>query len=329
MGLAICKRLAELMGGCVNFYSEEGIGSSFWLELPLRFRTNERLATPFIQPEFSQAILACANETLASSLENTLLDVGYEASRVRTLDEANGVLSERSSKRPVLIVDHTFNGITGIEAAQQISSKYPCGPMILLLTQGDVPDAETLASCGVAACIAKPVRSAQLIDAVTLVIAPTERADRRRPRISDPDTPSQLGVRILVAEDNTVNQKVITRMLEQMGCDVKLARNGLEAVEIAEAGAIDLVLMDVHMPEVDGFQATARIRELSAPDIAKIPIIALTANAMDGDREKCLDAGMNDYLSKPVRRELLEEALRRWSPGSPLRETGERRRPAA
>ncbi|MCS6919120.1 MAG: response regulator, partial [Fimbriimonadales bacterium] len=124
------------------------------------------------------------------------------------------------------------------------------------------------------------------------------------------------GLRVLVAEDNYVNQKVIRRLLEKWGVELQIAENGKEALEWLSRASFDLVLMDCQMPEMDGYEATRRIRAYEAPRGLHIPIIALTANALEGDREKCLECGMDDYLSKPINPDLLWEKLTRWGKAS-------------
>ena len=125
--------------------------------------------------------------------------------------------------------------------------------------------------------------------------------------------PEFLPLRVLLAEDNLVNQHVALAVLKKLGIRAELAANGREAVEAVQAGAFDLVLMDCQMPELDGFQATRRIRELEG-EARRVPILAMTANAMQGDRERCLESGMDDYLAKPITLDGLKNALRRWLP---------------
>jgi CheY-like chemotaxis protein len=155
----------------------------------------------------------------------------------------------------------------------------------------------------------KPVRAGELLDRLAFALA--DRAGgAQEPQAADIDLAPRFDARVLLAEDNRVNQKVALRMLERLGCQITTADNGREAVEMFDPSRYDLILMDCQMPEMDGYAATAAIRE--RPDGKEIPIIALTAHAMQGAREKCLASGMNDYLAKPIRPGSMQEALSRW-----------------
>jgi CheY-like chemotaxis protein len=150
-----------------------------------------------------------------------------------------------------------------------------------------------------------PVRRAQLVGQVSRVLSVTSSAAGSL----QPQPSPSFGARVLVAEDNPVNQRVVTGLLAKLGCEAVVVPDGLKAIETLQAGRFDVVLMDCQMPEVDGFEATRRIREGAQRET---PIIALTAGALDGDRERCITAGMNDYLAKPVRLEDLAHALSKW-----------------
>jgi CheY-like chemotaxis protein len=173
------------------------------------------------------------------------------------------------------------------------------------------------------ACLVKPVRQSQLLNTLATswsrklssgFTAWTQvRQAGQSSGLPAPGIFAGCGLRVLVAEDNPVNQKVALRMLERLGVDPDIAANGREAVEFCALAAYDLVFMDCHMPEMDGYTATAEIRRQTANG-KRIPIVAMTAEAMEGCRENCLAAGMDDYIAKPVRPEHLIEALRRWLP---------------
>jgi CheY-like chemotaxis protein len=170
---------------------------------------------------------------------------------------------------------------------------------------------------GFSACLSKPVKMQQLFDCLSEALgrrvvaeaASTPSAPRERILVTE-----RSSVRILLTEDNATNQRVVLRLLDRMGFRADVASNGLEAVAALETASYDLVLMDVQMPEMDGFEATGRIRELQQQAGAPpVPIIAMTAHAMKGDREKCLEAGMDDYLTKPITARALSELLDRWT----------------
>jgi CheY-like chemotaxis protein len=165
---------------------------------------------------------------------------------------------------------------------------------------------EEMRTLGVSACLAKPMRRAALVAAVARALG-QEAIHPGRPAAPKSDD-DRLALRVLLVEDNEVNRKVAARILDSLGCIVEVAVDGIEAVEAVGARLYDLILMDVQMPRMDGYTATERIRELPSP-ACEIPIVAMTANALEGDREACLKAGMDGYVPKPVRREALREAL--------------------
>jgi CheY-like chemotaxis protein len=173
---------------------------------------------------------------------------------------------------------------------------------------------------GIAAMLTKPVRQSHLFRCLLSVLGATERpALESRGAGRRAEAPAPLHARVLVVEDNVVNQKVAVRLLEKLGCRVDVAANGLEAVGLLAELAYDVVFMDCQMPEMDGFEATRVIRQREASSGHHVPIIAMTANAMQGDSERCLAAGMDDYLSKPVSFEALATAARKWVAASPQR----------
>jgi CheY-like chemotaxis protein len=164
---------------------------------------------------------------------------------------------------------------------------------------------------GIVAYLSKPVRQTELRRLVCEVLGVRPGAEASAPTVQEEHS---LEARVLLAEDNVVNQALAVAMLKGFGCQVEVANNGLEAVDALERRSFDLVLMDCHMPELDGFAATRAIRERErAGGTRRVPIIALTANAMEGDRERCLAAGMDDYLSKPFKHSQLQEAVARWT----------------
>jgi len=192
--------------------------------------------------------------------------------------------------------------------------------VVLATSVGQTRETAALREAGIFACLTKPVRQSQLLN--TLAAACASRSQRRSApstpeRRLIPATAAQVSLfkgyspRVLVVEDNIINQRIAARLLQNLGCTVDVVANGREAVEMIGGIAYDLVLMDVQMPEMDGFAATAEVRRGQGPQTS-LPIVAMTANAMAGDRERCLDAGMNDYVSKPVHPEDLQRVLHQW-----------------
>jgi CheY-like chemotaxis protein len=204
----------------------------------------------------------------------------------------------------VVLVDLHMPGLDGLATAAAIHAD-PClagASVVLLAPIGQRPADDTLRAHGVAAVVNKPVRVAQLLDAFT-------GPGNARATPLSPGTRVQLGLRVLVADDNPVNQRVALEMLRRLGCDGATVGNGAEAVAAIERDEYDLVLMDVQMPEMDGFEATALIRAGDVRRGRRLPVIAMTAHAMEGDSERCLAAGMDGYVSKPVKTMDLARAL--------------------
>jgi CheY-like chemotaxis protein len=195
------------------------------------------------------------------------------------------------------------------------------GSIVVLLTSvGQTRETAALREAGIFACLTKPVRQSQLLNTLAAAWAsrnetrPTPAKGERRLNPTPPPTiPMFNGYspRVLVVEDNVINQRIAARLLQNLGCTVDVVANGREAVEMIDSISYDLVLMDVQMPEMDGFAATGEVRRGAGPH-TRVPIVAMTANAMAGDRERCLAAGMNDYLSKPVHPSDLQRVLHHW-----------------
>jgi CheY-like chemotaxis protein len=187
--------------------------------------------------------------------------------------------------------------------------------VIMLTSVGHISEVRSMESVRIDACLVKPVRQSMLLNAITtawskrLESGKTEATAERT--LQAPGMFEGTALRVLVAEDNVVNQKVAARMLERLGLRADVAADGQEAVQMYDMRPYDLILMDCHMPEMDGYAATAEIRRREGSR-GRIPIVAMTAEAMEGCRENCLEAGMDDYIAKPVKMDDLAEALRRW-----------------
>ncbi len=224
---------------------------------------------------------------------------------------------EQSDAFDLAIVDMHMPGMDGIALAREIRARAPSLPLVLFSSLGrrEAGDAEGLFS----GYLTKPLRQSQLFDTLAGLLSHDEAPKPSAPttRVTmDPGIAARHPLRILLAEDNVVNQKLAMRLLQQMGYRADLASNGIEAIECVERQTYDVVLMDVQMPELDGLEASRRITARWKPG-ERPRIVAMTANAMQGDREECLAAGMDDYLTKPIRVERLIEAL---EPGANARE---------
>ncbi len=279
LGLAISRQLIERMGGHVGLESRFGQGSQFWFNVPL-----ERAAAPELQPaaEFAgEAVLVLETHMTARDIVCEMLS-GWG---LKPLFEI-----ARSRECAVALADH-----------RRMPEVPPVLPLVVLAERG-----ATIERGGaVRAVLNKPVRRDALRSAVEQVLLGSLREVSPIP-VSRPPTDR---ARILIAEDNLVNQKVAVRLVQKLGFAADVAANGLEALAALDHSAYDLILMDCQMPEMDGFETTRRIRLAGE----RLPIIAMTANAMKGDREMCLEAGMDDYLTKPIDLSALSTALTRWS----------------
>ena len=322
LGLAISKRLVELMGGTIDAESVEGEGSTFRFTLPF-----EKRATLPMDPTLEgmlrglRVLAVDDNAANRALLERSLGVHGLSMDTERHPTQALARLrTAADGGRPygLVLADVMMPNMDGLELGRQAKadSALPGCPLILLTGADDV-SVEDAAAAGFAACLTTPIRQAQLLASVQSVLAESADAhsvNRQQGVTTDrpTETSARTDTQVLVAEDNAVNQKVAVLMLEKLGCTVDIVPNGREAVEAVTRHPYDIVLMDCQMPELDGFGATAEIRRLMGEE-RRIPIIAMTANAMQGDRERCLAAGMDDYIAKPVKSQALSDALRRWA----------------
>ena len=324
LGLAIARRLAELMGGTISLQSEVGRGSVFSIHIP--FPIAQTHADPvdeeldrlhgvhvlYVDDHAKSRQLAQADLRRRGLACDVAAD-GQEALRALRRARAEG------TPFALAIIDMHMPGPNGLEVSRIITGdRTLSGTRIILLTSlADRIATDTSLDVGVVESVMKPVRRHALDQAIVGALRPTASIKPTRAAESAPKealVSSQLA-RILVAEDNVVNQRVVLGLLAKLGHRADAVRNGVEAVRAVESGTYDLVFMDCQMPELDGFEATRRIRRLSGT-CATVPIVALTANAMQGDRERCLEVGMNDYVAKPVDAGRLAAALQRFLPAS-------------
>lgn len=321
LGLAISKQLVQMMGGEVGVRSVEGKGSTFWFTA--RFEKQSAAAIveqPHVSFENLRVLIVDDNATNRQILQHQLGSWGM------TLEESNCgaqalelLRAAQQSNEPfkLVVLDMMMPGMDGFELARRIKADPGlAGVQLVMLTSfGERGDGKTAREIGIAAYLTKPVRQSQLFDCLAKVVAtsstdqPTHTsATRVITKHSLAEAKMMSNKRLLLAEDNIVNQKVALRQLQKLGYRADAVANGREAVEALKKIPYDLVLMDCQMPEMDGYEATAEIRRREGAR-KHTWIVAMTANALEGDREKCIAAGMDDYVSKPVKVEDLGAVL--------------------
>jgi two-component system, sensor histidine kinase and response regulator len=320
LGLAISKRLVEMMGGAIGVESDPGRGSAFWFTVRLAKRPVPPTARQVNLAELRRLRVLGVDDNatnralLAGQLGAWGMHVECVANAFRAL-ECLRLAHREGRPYDLAILDHQMPDMDGMALARAIKSDPALAPvpLVLLASVSYRGCAEEAQHAGFNALLLKPIRQSQLYDCIATVIGMVSEPAPQRLITDHPLTDPAARTRVLVAEDNAVNQRLAARMLEKRGCRVDVVANGLEAVEAVARIAYDCVFMDCQMLEMDGYVATSVIGQREAMTGMHIPIIAMTANAMDGDRERCLAAGMDDYISKPVEPTELAAALRKWS----------------
>jgi signal transduction histidine kinase/CheY-like chemotaxis protein len=331
LGLAISKMLIEKMGGEVGLESELGSGSTFWFSVPLQVAEQpenaaggpvalrDRRVLRSDTPSLRDQIMAAGGEAVAvADGREALSNLGHGQSAGRPFDVIVIHIQWVNDAAMRLVAD-----LHGDGAAKAI-------PTVVVSSIGQKGDGELFEGLGVHGYLTKPVDGAVLHDTIGIVLGDAASGRRRlvtrhtctenRSATGDPKEGREVAAdaprpAVLLVEDNLVNQEVAREYLEEFGCEIQVAENGKQAVDAVETGSFDLVFMDCLMPVMDGFQASKLIRERERRrDLPQLPIVALTANAFASDREKCLAAGMSDYLSKPFEPADIEVILRKWIP---------------
>ena len=323
LGLAIAKQLVEMMHGRMELESKLGKGSTFRFTLPIDIGIDRVVPMPLRNTlEGLRALVVDDNATNREILHYQLTGWGVRADCVTSGDEAllrleNG---EATTKYDFAILDMHMPEMDGIELAQHIGRMEGLSlPIVMLSSVGIDMPAHTQNKRFIRAWLTKPVNQSRLYECLLRMMqggAQTAIRQSRSKQLPNRERSLQ-GLRVLLFEDNPVNQEVATLILESLGCVVISARDGREGLRIWETRRVDIILMDCYMPNLDGYQATQRIRDIESKrqDVTanRVPIIALTANAMESDQKRCLAAGMDDFLSKPFSRDAIMRKLLRWS----------------
>jgi PAS domain S-box-containing protein len=329
LGLAIAKQLTELMGGRIGVHSKLGEGSTFWFSL--RFEKQPDVPVRlFDLPETVRSkriLIVDDNKTNLTILAGYLKHWGCGCDQATGAEMALSLMqavAKAGAPYDLVITDMLMPGMDGAELGRRIKADPAIKEAILIMltSQGLRGDAAAMREIGFGAYLTKPVRRSQLFDCIVTVLnrAPAQQVDLKKGPLVTSYTLSEdkrRNVRILLAEDNAINQKLAMHLMSRFGFHADAVTNGREAVQALAQTRYDLVLMDVQMPEMDGLAATRAIRDPGSPVLNHgVPIVAMTAHAMIGDRDKCLAAGMNDYVSKPIQPNLLLQTIERLLGGA-------------
>lgn len=315
LGLTITRKLCEAMGGAIRVESQLGVGSVFTVDMPMDLSSDDGEQRREYAGSIEGLNIVSVDDNLTNSgiISRQLASMGAQCEAYLDPFEALERISENPGKFDAAILDRAMPGMDGFELAgklvERMGGKAP--PLLILTSAGGPGDLEMCRQVGIGAYLLKPSSNAEISSAIRAAINPSDRGNEVKKVVTRHDIAPGAGIEALLVEDNAVNQKLASALLAKWGVSHVLARNGEEALAALAVRDFDIVLMDCQMPVMDGFEATKRIRNLA--DLAKrsVPIVAMTANAMEGDKERCLAAGMDDYVSKPIAPALMREAIER------------------
>jgi signal transduction histidine kinase/CheY-like chemotaxis protein len=332
LGLAICRELADLMGGEIGVRSALNCGSTFWFDVCLEPVADDAASStrlPRMNFAGVRALVVDDNASNREILQQHLQSWGAEVVSAETGGIALRILTHETAQRfDVVLLDHHMPEMDGVELAQRIRIDARFATLrLIMLSSRDFNESASEHVHLFAAILPKPLRRSQLFGSLSRAMNSAVGAAGDDSLVGPAPSagPRAAGPKILVVEDNPVNREVAVGMVESLGCAAVSTENGRLAIEAMNGGIYDVVLMDCQMPVMDGLTATAEIRRRErGTNRARVPIIALTANAMEGDRERCLAAGMDDFLSKPFTQQQLATLLKRWLALRTLREPDRR-----
>jgi len=317
LGLTICKHLVAMMGGRIWLESELGRGSKFHFTLQTKVlarSTGPKVDIDIGELENVKVLIVDDNATNRRILRELL---GRSGMRARDVESGENALAEllaasrAAEPYQLILTDMHMPIMDGFSLVERIRNTpgLSTAAIMMLTSAGYRDDVERCKELGITAYLLKPIQKWELLAAILQILGGDDATPQLFATARRKFSTADKGLRIVLAEDNRVNQAVASRMLGKMGHTVILASNGKEALSLLGHQTVDLVLMDIQMPEIDGLTATRMIREGEKPGCSRLPIIALTAHAMNGDRERCLDAGMDGYISKPLNCHELEETI--------------------
>ncbi|MCB1141356.1 MAG: response regulator [Leptospiraceae bacterium] len=316
LGLAICKKIVQLLGGEIGFESEYMKGSNFWFKIPLR--VSKLNSSIVYEPHLLKGIRILSiedNPIKRKIISDILIHWGAELRFAESTRGAIFELEEENKIPDLILLDHQLPGQDGEEFLKYIRGKQNYNQIkVILYSSSEISILKKLQEeYSLESYVLKPIRQSYLLDNIIRIFNPNYNYLERSSNIlSDTKIKSQFSLKILVVEDNFINQQVIVALLTKMGHRPDVSANGKEALELLQNIQYEVILMDMQMPIMDGLSTTREIRKMDS-NMKNVPIIAMTANASNDDREKCLEAGMDDYLSKPINQKLLKDKLDEWS----------------